>query len=171
MISGDRKSLCVCVCVCLCVFILHSSLARLFQMSTAVAHFHCLHSLPTPSSCLQVYPVATAKLMVAFTQIRRVSTSLTLGGGGGGAGERGMTLLVTPLFVRGIGGVYDQLVGVLRMKREFRAISPLLQPSSTFFNILPLIALSQTQPPPAPRYLCMYVRAHLNVHRWELLAA
>lgn len=58
-------------------------------MSTAVAHFHCLHSLPTPSSCLQVYPVATAKFMVAFTQIRRVSTSLTLGGGGkGGGGKR-----------------------------------------------------------------------------------
>lgn len=45
---------------------------------------------------------------------------------------RGMTSLLRLLFVQGIRGGYDQLVGVLRMKRDFRAISPILQfPSFT----------------------------------------
>lgn len=115
-------------CMYLCLFILHSSsLADFFKRQRLLLIVTVFYSLLTPSSCLQAYLVAIATLMLAFTQVRRVSQSLTWREGGGG---RGMTSLVRLLFVRAIRRYYDQLIGVLRMKREIRAISPFLQFSS-----------------------------------------
>lgn len=85
--NGGRKFV-----VHLC-FILHSSLADFLklQLLLLIVHRHCPHSTPTPPSCLQVYQMAIAKLIVALT--RRL-------------GGRSMTLLVRLLSARGIRGYY-----------------------------------------------------------------
>lgn len=138
--NGDKK-----VFGAFVFFILHASLADFFQTSTAVCSFFIITVFtifPLLTHGLQAYPVAIARLIGAFYPDKTCLSIIAFGGWGVRGGGSSMTLLVRLLFVRDIRGVYDQSVGVLHMKREFRAIHPFLQFSSftsSLFNSTPLL--------------------------------
>lgn len=126
VMSSDKK-----VCVRFRFIILHSiPCPDFFKRQLLFAHCHCLHSLPHSFLMSSSLTRGKSKIDGGFYPDTTCLPNVDLWWGGGGGKRHAFVgeAVICESYQRGLW----ELVGILRMNREFRAISPFLQfPSFT----------------------------------------